>query len=150
MFSRMKCFLLFILLIFSPHSFSDLKKWMEGKTIHELLKTEEMIVTDYGKVFITPKIDFFLNRPGKTNCFTKTSYRHKLSGKVFFSYHTTEDICDGGNSIGWIENETQEVIYEISDSFLYVIGSLSNDIEWIVEKEKGGISPPFFYDFFSY
>ena len=124
MFSRMKCFLLFILLICSPHSLSDSKQWMEGKTIHELLKTQEMIVTDYGKVFVTPKIDFFLNRPGKTNCFTKTRYEHKLSRKVFFSYHTTEDLCDGGNSIGWIENENQEVTYEISDSFLYVIGPL--------------------------
>ena len=137
MFFRTKCFLLFISLIFSTYSFSDLRHWIEGKTIHELLKTQEMTVTDYGKVSVNPKIDLFLNKRGKTNCFTKTEYKHKLSGKIFFSYHTTEDICDGGNSIGWVENENHDIIYEISDSFLYVRGHSYNDIEWIVEKEEG-------------
>ena len=137
MFSKTKCFLLFISLIFSTYSFSDLRKWMDGKTIHDLLKTQEMNVTDYGKVSVNPKIDLFFNKRGKTNCFTKTEYKHKLSGKIFFSYHTTEDICDGGNSIGWVENENHDIIYEISDSFLYVRGPSYNDIEWIVEKEEG-------------
>ena len=115
-------------LIFSSLSFGS-ETALFGETIQDLLRSQDFTSTSHGKILVQAKISFFTKK--ETLCFTKTEHTH-ISGQNFTSYHTTEDKCDGGNSIGWIESKNEKVA-EISDSFIYPHQKSYKDINWTVK-----------------
>ena len=129
MYSSFKNSILFMTLVFSSLSLGT-ETDLFGETIQDLLSSKGFTSISHGKHLVRAKISFFTNK--KTLCFTKTEHTH-TTGRNFTSYHTTEDKCDGGNSIGWIENSKNEKIAEISDSFIYPNQKSHEDINWMVK-----------------
>ena len=129
MYSSFKNSILFMTLVFSPLSLA-FEVSLFGETIQDLLSSKSFTSLSHGKTLIQAKISFFSKQ--ETLCFTKTNHIH-TSGQSFTSYHTTEDKCDGGNSIGWIENSKNEKIAEISDSFIYPYQKSHEGINWTVK-----------------
>lgn len=94
-----------------------------GDTIQELEKSNEFTSITIGDFFIQSRIYEDTIDSEYDNDFVplvrKVEYTHKKSLRVFTAYKTFEDEYDGGNTIGWVENEFGNKVASISDSDLY-------------------------------
>jgi hypothetical protein len=94
-----------------------------GDSIHELKDSNKFTSKTIGDFFVQSRIyegtidaEYDL---GFIPLVRKVEFTHKNSLRVFTAFYTFEDEYDGGNTIGWVENEFKEKVSSISDSDIY-------------------------------
>ena len=94
-----------------------------GDTIQELKESTDFTSITLGDFFVQSRVYEDTNDSEYDLDFVplvrKIEYTHKETLRIYTTYTTFEDEWDGGNTIGWIEDELGNKVSSVSDSDIY-------------------------------
>ena len=109
-------------LFFSTLSIGTIRSELFDLKLQNLLNLEDIkgdyVIVSQSRPFLKPRISFLTEeqKNKETYCFSETKFKDLTTGEEFTTFATGDDDCDGGITIGWVENSQKQKIGEIDNS----------------------------------